>query len=85
MLNCQKLLHISGVMSLVSGWMQDSPVICVTEYMPGGDLERYYIAAWHQRLGGFEGDLAIVSANFSKHANTFGLTRPCAIALSYLG
>ena len=23
---------------------QDAPIMCITEYMPGGDLERYYMA-----------------------------------------
>lgn len=71
--------------------MQDSPVICVTEYMPGGDLERYYIAAWHQRPGCFEGDLrGRYCQRISHHiidmllANTCGLTRLYTIALSYL-
>ena len=22
---------------------QDAPIMCITEYMPGGDLERYYM------------------------------------------
>ncbi|CAK9078603.1 unnamed protein product [Durusdinium trenchii] len=27
---------------------KDSPVMCITEYMPGGDLERYYMAKRNQ-------------------------------------
>ena len=25
--------------------VQDAPIMCITEYMPGGDLERYYMVS----------------------------------------
>lgn len=42
------LRHPDLVLFLGACLDKDSPVICVTEYMPGGDLERYYIAKRRQ-------------------------------------
>jgi len=36
--------HPDMVMFLGACLDQDAPIMCITEYMPGGDLERYYMA-----------------------------------------
>eukprot|EP00435_Cladocopium_sp_Y103_P008031 s951_g2.t1 len=42
------LRHPDLVLFLGACLDKDSPVMCVTEYMPGGDLERYYMAKRRQ-------------------------------------
>ena len=38
----------SPCVSKFDSW-QDAPVMCITEYMPGGDLERYYMVPWFSK------------------------------------